>query len=349
MYSTLHTGRNAWTVLRRSVTILLCTGIALAACASTPPPELQGFLAARGHYAAALTEPIAVCVQRHDTQNPAFHGCIDWHSSVHGTWALVAYSWATGDTRYKSLVDAELDPAALAAERSHLVADPTFEMPYGRAWFLRLAIDYHRAYGSDLLRPMADDVAASLVAHYTQTPPDPRSVAYQNASWALINLYDYGIATGDTKLTDFVLTEVKAHYLDAAPCPVGELEESRGEFMAVCTNWAWLVGLALPADKFQPWLDGFLPGDPPLAPITQKSTAHLHGLNFSRAWGLWRLYRMSGEQRFLKAYLAHFQETYTHPEDWKGDYGTVAHWVAQFGMFALMQSYYDFPPAGGGS
>lgn len=319
-------------------------GLALGACATASSSELQGFLGERGQYATALTEPIAICVQRHDTENPVFHGCIDWHSSVHGTWALVAYSWATGDQQYKPIVDAELDPALIEKERQHLDTDLKFEMPYGRAWFLRLAIDYRRAYGSDLLRPMADDIAASLVQHYTDTPPAPESVAYQNASWALINLYDYGQATGNTKLTDFVRAQITAHYLGDAPCPVHDLEETRGEFMAVCTNWAWLVSLVLPPDKFKPWLDGFLPGDPPLEPVTVANTAHLHGLNFSRAWGLWRLYRATGEERFLKAYLAHFQYTYSRPDDWKGDYHTVAHWVAQFGMFALMESYYDFPP-----
>src|SRR5215469_5793681 len=256
-------GRKLHSAGLASAATALCLLMALSACASAPRSGLQDFLAQRGQYAAALTEPIAVCVQRHDTANPVFHGCIDWHSSVHGTWALVAYSWATGDTRYKGIVDAELDPALLTEERRHLGADPKFEMPYGRAWFLRLAIDYHRAYGTDLLRPMADDIAASLVAHYTETPPDPRSVAYQNASWALINLYDYGVATGDSKLMDFVLAAVRAHYLEPGPCPVHELEETRGEFMAVCSNWAWLVGLALPPEQFKPWLDGFLPGDPP--------------------------------------------------------------------------------------
>lgn len=322
----------------------LASALCPSAAAAATPSELDEFLAHRGQYAAALTEPISVCVTRHDTDNPVFHGCIDWHSAVHGTWALVAYTWATGDTRYKASIEAALDPKLLEQERQHLKNSPYFEMPYGRAWFLRLAIDHHRTFGSDLLRPMADEVAASLMDYYTDKPADPLSVAYDNASWALINLYDYGVATGNTRITDFVRATVTRRYLKDGPCPVQDVEVARPEFMAVCTNWAWLAQLVMPADKFKAWLDVFLPGDPPLTPVTQATTAHQHGLDFSRAWGLWHLYQVTGETRFLHAYLAHFQQTYTHPDDWKGDYQTVAHWVAQFGMFALMVTYYDIPP-----
>ena len=188
---------------------MLALLVAVAARAETAPPSLEQWRSERAAFALALTEPIAICVQNHDTENPVFHGCIDWHSSVHGTWALTAYSWATGDHRYAPLIKSLLDPAALKAERAHLAADPTFEMPYGRAWFLRLAIDYHRMFHDGRIDALADDIAASLMARYAQTPPDPKSIAYQSATWALINLYDYGAMKGDTHILDFVRENVR--------------------------------------------------------------------------------------------------------------------------------------------
>lgn len=304
---------------------------------------LPEFLARRAEVALALSEPIAACVERQDTSHPVFHGCIDWHSSVHGTWALIAYGRMTGDGRYRALVERMLEPAALGRERADLAAHPTFEMPYGRAWFLRLAIDDARAGGKERLAPLAEDVAASLVAYYEENPPDPLSVAYDNASWALINLHDYGLATGSEAIVTFVKEAVRAHYLRDVVCPVEAAEIDTPEFMAVCTNWAWLVGLVLAGDDYRAWLGRFLPGDPPLTPITTPVGAHQSGLNFSRAWGLWQLYRLTGEERFLRTYLAHFEATYDRPRQWKGDYRTVAHWVAQFGMFALTRTY-DDPP-----
>src|ERR1700744_694838 len=61
--------------------------------ASTVPPELVKFQQTRTQIASDLAAPIAICVAHHDTDNPAFHGCMDWHSAVHGVWALSAYSW----------------------------------------------------------------------------------------------------------------------------------------------------------------------------------------------------------------------------------------------------------------
>jgi hypothetical protein len=317
-------------------------GLAWAAgAAAEVPPDLAGFLADRPTFAAALAEPIAACVARRDTAHPAFHGCIDWHSSVHGVWALTAYGWATGDRRHRPLIERTLDPQLLARERHDLARSPGFEMPYGRAWFLRLAIDHRKAFDSDLLAPFADEVARSLVDRYTTAPPDPLSVAYDNASWALINLYDYGRSRGDDRIVDFVTATIRARYLADGPCPVERAELSRPEFMAVCTNWAWLVQLVLPPDAFKTWLGRFLPRDPPLVPIAEPVNAHQVGLNFSRAWGLWRLYRATDDARFLKSYLGHFRQTYARPALWKGDYRSVGHWVAQFGMFALMVSYND--------
>ena len=310
--------------------------------AALTSPELAGFLAGRPAVAFTLSEPIASCLARHDTDNPAFHGCIDWHSAVHGTWALTAYTWATRDDRYRPLIESVLQPALLAREQQMLDDHPSFEMPYGRAWFLRLVIDYHKAFADDALDAFGDDIAKSLVAYYGRTAPDPLSYGYDNASWALINLYDYGLLRGNARIVDFVRAQVRAHYLTDKPCPVEKDEIGTREFMAVCTNWAWLAGKVLEPDAFAAWLARFLPPNVALDPVTDAASVHQNGLNFSRAWGLWAIYRDTGDPRFLSTYLRHFREAYDHPDTWKGGYNTVGHWVPQFGMFALIVTYYDY-------
>lgn len=311
--------------------------------------ELTAFQRERDRFALELTEPIAACVTRRDTAHPAFRGCIDWHSSVHGVWALSAYARVTGDGRYRDLVRSLLEAPALKAERAYLTRHAKFEMPYGRAWFLRLAIDYRRAFGDDRLDAMAEDVAQSLMAHYTRVAPDPRAVAYKSATWALINLHDYGVFREDPKIVAFVRAKVRAHYLEREACPLRMEVETR-EFMAVCTNWAWLAGKVLPRSEFKAWLRDFLPPGLAIEPIEDAASVHQAGLNFSRAWGLWNLYRMTGETRFLEAYLRHFKSTFARPDIWNGDYDTLSHWVAQFGMLALIVSYDEAPtpplPAG---
>lgn len=339
-------------VKRLTVAALLPTAIATPVTASVASPatvsgqpgDLRAFLAKRSKIAETLTAPIAICVAHHDTTNPAFHGCIDWHSSAHGTWALTAYTMMSGDRRYVPLINSILQPVALAQERRHLNDDSSFEMPYGRAWFLRLALDYQRGFQSALLQPFADDVAASIVAHYRTVEPDPRSIAYDSSTWALINLYDYSAMRGDRSTLDFVTRAVRKYYMADDPCPIERLEVETREFMAVCTNWAWLVQRVLPRTEFQTWLARFLPSSIPINPIISADSVHQAGLNFSRTWGLWSLYYQTSDKRFLDAYLANFTATYDKPEIWKlGAYNKYAHWIAQFGMLGLMVSFYDIP------
>lgn len=301
--------------------------------------ELARFLAQREAYAAALTEPIAACVAREDTDHPAFDGCIDWHSSVHGVWALTAFEGATGDHRFDDLIRHHLTDERLARELENLQAQPKFEMPYGRAWFLRLAAEYKRVFGDQRLEPLAREIAQSLEDYYARVEPDPLSTAYSSATWALINLYDFGVATGDREAIAFVREKVLKFYVKPGACPLESVEVATREFMAVCTNWAWLVSDVLPRQEFKIWVDRFLPPTLKIEPIRSAASVHQAGLNFSRAWGLWHIYRATGEKRFLRAYLDHFEASFRRRDVWNGDYGTLSHWVAQFGMLALMVTY----------
>jgi hypothetical protein len=283
--------------------------------------------------ARGLAESAAACVARRDTDHATFHGCIDWHSAVHGVWALVAYSAMTGDARYEPLIHAKLSTDLLGQELKALAGDEGFENPYGRAWLLRLALDYERHFASRQMRAIADHAAASMLAKYESSPPNPRSPNYENASWALINLMDYYGQTANAAGLHAARRLVLDHFVHAA----GECDSRRDRqgFMAICLNWAWAVSKVLPKDQFLTWLQAFLPAQALPTPIRNPRTAHEHGLNFNRAWGLWALAQASSDSRYLDAYVAHFNAGYAPASNWRGDYAQVGHWVAQFGMLAL--------------
>jgi len=71
------------------------------------------------------------------------------------------------------------------------------------------------------------------------------------------------------------------------------------------------------------------------APVSTATSAHLNGLNFSRAWGLWHVFAATGNVAYRDAYAAHVLASYRRRESWDGDYRAVRHWVAQFGMLAI--------------
>jgi hypothetical protein len=299
--------------------------------------ELGALAEQKSKIAADLAATVRQCVVRKDTGHAAFHGCIDWHSAAHGTWALVAYGRMTGDGQDAALIVDALQPAKLAAERELLQAQPGFEMPYGRAWFLRLAIEHKAASGGDLLKPMADDVLASMLDYYRGRRPDPRRGSYASDSWALINMLDYAAVAGNGVALEQVRGLVRNNFIGGTEgCDYG-LEA--GHFMAVCTNWAWLVSKVMGREEFSNWSARFFAriGLPP--PVTRPVNWHHHGLNFSRAWGLWGLYaasaRSADADKYLEAYVAHVRQAYDRPQLWRGSYEGVGHWVPQFGLFAL--------------
>jgi len=312
---------------------------------------MLSLLRARAEIARALVEPVRASVARRDTGHAAFHGCIDWHSAVHGVWALTAYGRMTGDTACDSLLEETLQPGRLAVERALLAARPAFEMPYGRAWLLRLTRE-HALYRGDAgsagaLRSTADQVLASMLAYYgVQRRPDPRGGSYGSDSWALINMLDYATWSGDAAAEATIRGLVEAYFLDHGGGCDWALE--RGHFMAVATNWAWLVSKVLPRTDFNLWQRAFFTAVGLPRPVLWPQNWHHHGLNFSRAWGLWALGAASppGEAReaYLAACAAHFRATYDTPALWRGSYRGVGHWVPQFGLLAL-QPLFDGEPA----
>src|SRR5262249_7588564 len=152
------------------------------------------FVDQRESWLYALSEPILSCVQQQDTTHPAFHGCIDWHSAVHGTWALHALYRITDEDAYLAAANAVLDPRAVAGELEDIANDnlPPVELMYGRSWFLLLARERELALGDRAgaldLRPHAELIADQLETFFMGLSPAEienfiASPDYFNASW----------------------------------------------------------------------------------------------------------------------------------------------------------------------
>src|SRR3982751_6131841 len=68
---------------------------------------------------------------------PAFYGCYDWHSAVHGHWLLARLARRFPDAPFaakaRAALDQSLTPANLAAEVKYIEGEgrATFERPYG--------------------------------------------------------------------------------------------------------------------------------------------------------------------------------------------------------------------------
>lgn len=131
------------------------------------------------------------------------------------------------------------------------------------------------------------------------------------------------------------------------PFPARKEESVWPDFLPVCTTWASLVAHAAPPEDLRAWLEAFFPQDLSIAPISRPLTDHHMGMNFSRSWGFWRLFKAAGDRKYLKLYLDHLEHAYADPSWWKGEYRAVGHWVAQFRVFALAPVFAGQPAAPG--
>src|SRR5512139_3516322 len=78
---------------------------------------------------------------------PAFFGCYDWHSSVHGHWLLARLARLLPEAPFaveaRAALARSLTPENLGAEVRYLEGKGrvSFERPYGLAWLLQLGAE----------------------------------------------------------------------------------------------------------------------------------------------------------------------------------------------------------------
>lgn len=288
---------------------------------------------------AELARPVSKCLARKDTEHPIFNGCVDWHSSVHAIWSLIRYKRVTGSHKYDLIITDKLDANKVNEEFRMLKSKPYFEMPYGRAWFLRLVIDYEHVFGTNLLQPMGDYVAKTIIQYYKGNSPDPYAKTYSNPSWALLNLYQYGTHRKRDDWIKFVQNVVRKEYIDTKNKCLDDVGRSSEGFMDVCGNWAYLVAITDVVQNYRNWLKAFYEDIDTISPIDDAKNNHEKGLNFSRAWSYWHIYKHSGENRYIELYKKHIGEQLRNETWWKGADYSVTHWVAQFGIYAITPQY----------
>jgi hypothetical protein len=296
----------------------------------------------------ALAAIIADAIARQDTSHPVFHGCFDWHSAVHGHWALLRIARVTGrHEEAAAAAVASLRRDGLADEDAHLAREPAFEMPYGRAWFLRLAVE-HDAWcratddgGDAHLAPMAARVADSLLAHCEAHRDGPATREYASLAWALVQLHDYLSLVGDASRLARVRRIIADDFVERdAPLSLA-LDAERPDFFSLFGNWAYLVARTTDAATLGAFLARHPIDDADLEPPALLGPAHHLGLPWSRAWAFAALARAAPDaadrSRFALAHASHVRAGLAVLAAHRGDYRAHDHWVPQFAVYALTE------------
>jgi hypothetical protein len=301
---------------------LLVSVVLLAAPAvAVPPPQVDAVVAGRfaglalacvhkeypNKIAHLLNGDADVKPPRELT--PAFYGCYDWHSAVHGHWLLARLARRFPDAPFaagaRAALEQSLTPEHVAAEVKYLEAPgrSTFERPYGLAWLLQLDTelrewnDPQARRWSAALEPLCRAAAARIRSWVPKLTNPIRIGEHNQTAFSFGLILDWARGAGADRETAALLeARVRDLYLKDRDCPLA-YEPSGEDFLSPCLAEADLARRILPPDAFAVWLGAFLPGIPRdgrgdwLAPgvvtdPTDPKLAHLDGLNLSRAWML---------------------------------------------------------------
>ena len=239
---------------------------------------------------------------------PAFYGCYDWHSSVHGHWLLVRlarrFPEATFAKPARAALRTSLTAQNLKKEAAYLreKGRANFERPYGLAWLLQLIAELREWDDPEAkqmlanLRPLEDAALERLTTWLPKLSHPVRVGEHAQTAFALGLMLDYARSAGNAGFAKLLTDQARKFYFADQNCPMA-YEPSGEDFLSPCLAEADVMRRVLAPAEFSSWLKHFIPQIPTTAkadwlPVavspdpSDPKLAHLDGLNLSRAWML---------------------------------------------------------------
>ena len=291
--------------------------------------------------------------------HPAFYGCYDWHSAVHGHWMLARLLRLFPDLpegkEIRTIFDAHLSEKSLVGEAEYFARKSarSFERPYGWAWLLKLAEELHDWDDPDArrwranLKPLADLIAARYVEYFPKQTYAIRTGVHPNTAFGLAFAHDYARAVGDEKLRLLAEERAKFYFANDTDAPA-RWEPGGADFFSPTLMEADLMRRVLPPAEFANWFDRFLPGAARAVPhslftpatVTDRSDpqlVHLDGLNLSRAWCMNGVLAALSKDHSARKALAESAKRHTAAglEHVASGHYEGEHWLASFAVYLL--------------
>lgn len=285
--------------------------------------------------------------------HPAFYGCFDWHSSVHGHWSLVKLlkSFPNLDNAedikqklLKNISKMNIQKEILYFEGEH---NKSFERTYGWAWLLKLAEELHTWDDSTAkelevnLEPLTNLIVSKYIEFLPKLNYPQRVGTHTNTAFGLSFAYDYAQTVKNDSLIMAIRDRGMYFFGGDEACPIN-YEPSGTDFLSPCLEEAALMKRIMTQEKFKLWLEIFLPDlqkknfDLEVGLVSDRTDGHLvhlDGVNFSRAWCLIKIAEGDPEYDYLKE-IAYKHINYSLPSIF-GDSYEGGHWLGSFAIYAL--------------
>jgi len=283
--------------------------------------------------------------------HPAFYGCFDWHSSVHGHWSLVYLLKRFPNLDKKEVIISKLkinlSKENIQKEIEYLSKnhEKSYERTYGWAWILKLQLEldtYNEPYAQELaqnLKPLTN----LFIQRYAEFLPKLlypiRVGTHTNTAFGLSFAYDYALYSNNQAFQKVIKENAVRLYQNDQNCPFN-WEPSGTDFLSPCLEEMGLMQRVLPKKEFFSWLKKFAPQvfNPKfsweVAKVSDRTDGHLvhlDGLNFSRAWNMYHLMNQYPKEFSHLRMLADSHFNFSLPSVVDGNY-EGEHWLATFAL-----------------
>lgn len=287
--------------------------------------------------------------------HPIFYGCFDWHSSVHGHWLMVRlmkeFPNLKSEHALRKKLNVHFTKRNVEIERSFFEDElnASFERTYGWAWLLKLQEeldtwdDPEAKVWAQNLQPLSDMIIEKYFDFLPKLIYPIRSGEHTNSAFGMSFAYDYAKTSQNIQLIGLIEKTARKFYIKDKKSPIS-YEPSGYDFLSPSMCEANLMCKILPEDEFMEWFEAFLPnvmstnfslkvGE--VGDRKDGKLVHLDGLNFSRAWSLYRIAKKYPRYGHLKR-LADEHLAYSLKSIFDGEY-MGEHWLASFATYALLE------------
>ena len=289
-------------------------------------------------------------------QHPAFYGCFDWHSSVHGHWMLVRLL-----KQFPGLPEAKEIRAAIS---KNIISEnitqeikyfdgklaKSYERTYGWAWILKLQQELLTWNDADAkqwrtaLQPFCDTLIKLWMNYLPKQTYANRTGVHPNTAFGLVFALDYARTAGNLVFETAIIKAAKQLYLKDKNAPT-VWEPDGTDFLSPSLEEADLMRNVLSKEQFIHWLNNWItPASlqhltqlPIVSDRTDLQIVHLDGLCFSRSWcmkGIAKLLPQSDKRKqvLIRSAIQHLKASL--PNVASGSYGGE-HWLASFAVYAI--------------
>jgi len=289
--------------------------------------------------------------------HPAFYGCFDWHSCVHGHWMMIKllkqFPRLPEAARIRDAINKTITKENIATEVKYFDAELAkgWERTYGWAWLLKLDEElatWNDADGKhwhEALQPLTNTVISLWMSFLPKQTYPNRTGVHPNTAFGLVFALDYARTEKNSSFEKAIIESAKRIYLKDINAP-SLWEPDGSDFLSPSLEEADLMRRVLSKNDFLNWFNKFFTLQslkhltilPVVSDRTDLQIVHLDGLSFSRSWcmkGIASMLPATDVRRKMLLTSSNDHLENALPNVVSGNYGGE-HWLASFAVYALM-------------